>query len=58
VSPANLLIAQLAINIAVVILGTGLLLVVGAAVFDIPAPQDPVGFLAALLLGTGSVFSL
>jgi ABC-2 type transport system permease protein len=48
----------LAINVAVVILGTGLLLVVGAAVFDIPVPQDPVGFLAAFLLGTGSVFSL
>jgi ABC-2 type transport system permease protein len=48
----------LAINVAVVILGTGLLLVVGAAVFDIPVPQDPVGFLAAFLLGNGSVFSL
>ena len=48
----------MAINVAVVILGTGLLLVVGAAVFDIPVPQDPVGFLAAFLLGTGSVFSL
>ena len=58
VIPANLLIVQLAINVAVVILGTGLLLVVGAAVFDIPVPQDPVGFLAAFLLGTGSVFSL
>jgi hypothetical protein len=58
VIPANLLIVQLAMNVAVVILGTGLLLVVGAAVFDIPVPQDPVGFLAAFLLGTGSVFSL
>lgn len=58
VSPANLLVAQVAINAAVAIIGTVLLLVVGAAVFDIPGPRDPWGFLAAFILGTGSVFGL
>ncbi|HEV7981176.1 ABC transporter permease [Amycolatopsis sp.] len=58
VSPANILIAQLAINLAIAVVGTGLLLVIGAAVFDIPGPRDPLGFLLAFVLGTGSVFGL
>jgi ABC-2 type transport system permease protein len=58
VSPANLLVAQVAINAVIAVIGTALLLVVGAAVFDIPGPQDPVSFLAAFVLGTGSVFGL
>jgi ABC-2 type transport system permease protein len=58
VSPANLLIAQVAINALITVVGTVLLLVVGGIVFDIPGPQDPLGFLLAFILGTGSVFGL
>jgi len=58
VSPANILIAQLAVNVGIAVVGTALLLVIGAAVFDIPGPKDPLGFLLAFILGTGSVFGL
>lgn len=58
VSPVNILIAQLVINLGIAVVGTGLLLVIGAAVFDIPGPKDPLGFLLAFVLGTGSVFGL
>jgi ABC-2 type transport system permease protein len=58
VSPANILIAQLVINAVIAVIGTALLLVVGAVVFDIPGPKDPLGFLLAFVLGTGSVFGL
>ncbi|MEC3974549.1 ABC transporter permease [Amycolatopsis sp. H20-H5] len=58
VHPGKLLAAQLLINTVVALAGVGLLLAVGAAVFDIPGPRDPAGFLLALVLGTTSVFSL
>jgi ABC-2 type transport system permease protein len=58
VSPVNILVAQLAINVGIAVVGTALLLVIGAAVFDIPGPKDPLGFLLTFVLGTGSVFGL
>jgi ABC-2 type transport system permease protein len=56
VHPAKLLVAQLIINVTVTIAGVGLLLVVGTAVFDIPGPRDPLGFLLAFVLGTTAIF--
>lgn len=58
VHPAKLLVAQLIINVTVTIVGVGLLLVVGSAVFDIPGPRHPIGFLLAFVLGTTAIFGL
>lgn len=56
VNPANLLAVQLLINVVVAAVGTALLLVVAALAFDIPGPRDPLGFTAAFLLGTASIY--
>ncbi|SDX33944.1 ABC-2 type transport system permease protein [Amycolatopsis xylanica] len=58
VHPANLLVAQLLVHVTTALLGIGLLIVAGAAVFGIPGPRHPLSFLLALVLGTVSVFSL
>lgn len=58
VHPAKLLLAQMIINVVIVLAGVGLLLVVGAAVFDIPGPKHPLAFVVTLALGIGSVFGL
>ncbi|OXM51478.1 ABC transporter permease [Amycolatopsis alba] len=56
VHPAKLLVAQLIINVTVTIAGVGLLIVLGSAVFDIPGPRHPLGFLLAFVLGTTAIF--
>jgi ABC-2 type transport system permease protein len=58
VHPAKLLIAQMIINVVIVLAGVTLLLVAGAAVFDIPGPKHPLAFVVTLALGIGSVFGL
>jgi ABC-2 type transport system permease protein len=56
--PSALLIAQLLINIVVAVAGLVLLIVVGALAFQVPLPQDPVGFMAAFALGMTSLLAL
>ncbi|WP_414943489.1 ABC transporter permease [Amycolatopsis sp. cmx-11-32] len=58
VHPAQLLVAQLIINVAVTIGGVGILLVAADVVFDVPSPRDPLGFLLAFVLGTAAIFGL
>jgi ABC-2 type transport system permease protein len=58
VHPAMLLMAQLLINLVAGVLGVGLLVAVGALVFGIDLPHDPLGFAAAFLLGASSLFAL
>ena len=57
-SPRSLLIAQLAVNMGVAVVSLAVLLVVGLLVFQIPLPQDPVGFAIAFLLGMSALFAL
>jgi ABC-2 type transport system permease protein len=58
IDPATLVIAQLLVNIAVAIGGLVLLLVVGNLAFQIPLPQNPIGFAVAFLAGMFSLFAL
>jgi ABC-2 type transport system permease protein len=58
VAPTALLVAQLLINIVVAVVALLLLIVVGAAAFQIPIPQNPLGFVAAFILGISSLFAL
>ncbi|MFJ8910572.1 ABC transporter permease [Amycolatopsis sp. NPDC102389] len=58
VHPAQLLVAQLIINIVVTIGGVGILLVAAGVVFDVPVPRHPLGFLLTFILGTTSIFGL
>jgi ABC-2 type transport system permease protein len=58
VHPAALLVAQLVINLVAAVVAVLLLLVVGKLVFDVRLPAHPVGFAAAFLLGTASLFAL
>jgi ABC-2 type transport system permease protein len=57
-NPASLLVAQLAINVLVAVAAVSLLVIAGNLAFQIPLPQHPVGFLAALFFGTSSLFAL
>jgi ABC-2 type transport system permease protein len=56
--PSALLIAQLLINIVVAVAGLVLLIAVGALAFQVPLPQNPVGFIAAFALGMTSLLAL
>jgi ABC-2 type transport system permease protein len=56
--PSTLLIAQLIINVVVAIAAVILLIIVGALAFQIPAPQDWIGFAAAFMLGMSSLYAL
>ena len=49
IDPATLVIAQLLVNIAVAVGGLVLLLVIGNLAFQIPLPQNPIGFAVAFL---------
>jgi ABC-2 type transport system permease protein len=57
-SPAALLVAQLLVNSAVAIAAVVLLIAVGNVAFAIPLPKDPLGFVAAFMLGMSSLFAL
>ncbi|MGW3994358.1 ABC transporter permease [Amycolatopsis sp. NPDC004772] len=58
VHPANLLVAQLAIHVAVALAGIALLLGAADVAYDVPLPKHPLVFLLTLLLGVVSTFSL
>jgi ABC-2 type transport system permease protein len=58
VNPAQILVAQLVINIAVAVAAVVLLVLVGRLAFDIPLPGHPAGFLVAFLFGMSSLFAL
>src|SRR6476661_630262 len=58
VKPATLLMAQLVLNMAVAVASLALLLVVGKLAFDVPLPQNFLGFAMAYLLGMSSLFAL
>lgn len=58
VHPAQLLVAQLIINVTVTIGGVGILLVTAGVVFDVPSPRHPLGFLLTFVLGTIAIFGL
>ncbi len=57
-SPRSLLIAQLAVNMGVAVVGVVLLIVVGNLVFQVPFPKDLIGFAVAFLLGMSALFAL
>lgn len=57
-NPALVLIAQLVINMGMAVAAITLLVTVGRLAFQIPLPQHPVGFLAAVVLGMAALFSL
>ncbi|MEU6737324.1 ABC transporter permease [Streptomyces physcomitrii] len=58
VHPANLLLAQLVINLATATLSAVLVLVVGRAAFDTPAPESVGGFVVSFALGTWALFAI
>ncbi|MGW4058889.1 ABC transporter permease [Amycolatopsis sp. NPDC004747] len=58
VHPANLLVAQLVIHVAVALAGIALVLGAGRVVYDVPLPEHPLMFAVTLLLGVVSTFSL
>jgi len=56
--PLRLLIAQLTIYLVVAVIALVLLVVVARVAFDVPLPQQPVGYAAAFLLGMTSLFAI
>ncbi|HZG89264.1 MAG TPA: ABC transporter permease [Pseudonocardia sp.] len=58
VSPAAVLAVQLLISLITAAAATLLLVAVAVLVFGVPAPQHPVQFALALLLGLAAVFSI
>lgn len=57
-SPRSLIVAQLVVNMVVATVGLAILLAVGNIVLHIPLPKDPIGFVAAFVLGMSALFSL
>jgi ABC-2 type transport system permease protein len=57
-SPRSLIVAQLVVNMAVATVGLAILLVVGNVVLQIPLPKDPIGFIAAFVLGMSALFAV
>lgn len=58
VHPSRLLVAQLLVNSAIAVVSVLLLIIVGNLAFGISLPQNPVGFVAAFVLGLASLLSL
>jgi len=54
--PLRLLAAQLVIYLATALVALVLLIVVARVGFDVPFPHDVIGYVAAVLLGTSSLF--
>ncbi len=54
--PMRLLFAQLVTYLVTALIALVLLMVVARVVFDVPLPHDPVGYVAAVALGTSSLF--
>lgn len=57
VHPAYLLGAQLVVNAVAAISSVVLLVAVGRLAFGVPLPKDPLGFLAAFVLGSVALFA-
>ena len=58
VSPATVLVAELAVNLVASVAAVGLLVVVAAIGFGVPWPQNPIAFLVTIGLGTSALFAL
>jgi ABC-2 type transport system permease protein len=58
VGPAKLLGAQFAVNGVAALVAVGLAVLVGTAGFGVDLPQQVLGFLLALVLGTAAMFAL
>lgn len=58
VPPSRVLAAQLAIHAGVAVVAIALLLVVGRVAFDVALPQQPLGFLLAVVLAIASVLAV
>lgn len=58
VHPAGLLAAQLAVYAVLSIVALALLIAVAHVAYDVPLPLDPVGYVAAYLLGMGALFAV
>lgn len=56
--PLSVLVVHLVLNLVTATLGAALLVVVAVLALGVPAPRHPLGFAAALLLGTAAVFAL
>jgi ABC-2 type transport system permease protein len=56
--PLTIVVAQLLVNMAVAIGGTVVLVVAGFVAYQIPVPQDLIGFGAAFLLGMSALFAM
>jgi ABC-2 type transport system permease protein len=58
VGPSRLLLAEMAMSLGLAALVVALVLGIGAAVFGTDLPRNPLGFLAAFLLATVSLFAI
>ncbi|NBE79743.1 ABC transporter permease [Micromonospora rubida] len=58
VSPTALLVAQVAVNVAALLVACGLAWLVAATVFDVPPPGNAVGFVLAFTLGASAMCAL
>jgi len=58
VDPTRLLVAQLVIYMATAIIALVLLVIVANVAYGVPLPQQPVYYVAAFLLGMGSLFAI
>jgi ABC-2 type transport system permease protein len=58
VGPGRLLAAQLTVNLAIALISTAGILIVGDAAFGVPLPGQPAGFALALLLAAAAMLSL
>ena len=58
VRPVTLLVAELAVNLVATTIAVGALVVVASVFFGVPWPQNPLGFIAVIGVGTSSLFAL
>lgn len=58
VSPATVLIAQLLVNLALAVVSSAVLVVLGRIAFGIPLPRHLLGFLAAFLVGVAALLAI